>query len=112
MSTPISAIAEDVDMHEIDNFPDDDDILPEDEYEVTPKPKNVVKKKSAGKYLERYQNFIVLFLSAMIALKIPLDVVRQQTPRQLFIAGDVPVRALIILVSYVAAQQLVKNLLQ
>ncbi len=112
MSTPISAIPDDVDIPDMDEV--DDDLFPtavDSPFVDSPAP---VQRKSSKKqsYLVKYQDHIILLISSAIALKIPLDSIRKQAPAQLFAMGDVPVRALIILIAYVVAQQLVKNLLQ
>ena len=111
MSTPISAIPDDVDMPDMDDI--DDDLFPADTPAYVPV---AVQRKSVSKpakegYLQKYKDYIILLISTSIALKIPLDSIRKQAPAQLFALGDIPVRALIILVAYVLALKLVKNLL-
>lgn len=112
MSTPISAIPDDVDMPDLDDEVDDD-LFPTDTTAYVPVtiPRKSVNKPVKESYLQKYKDYIVLLISTTIALKIPLDSIRKQAPAQLFALGDIPVRALIILVAYVVALQLVKNLL-
>lgn len=116
MSTPISAIPDDVDMPDMDDV--DDDLFPSDAPFVdSPAPvmrQTYQKQSKHGRqsYLVKYQDYIILLVSSAIALKIPLESIRKHAPPQLFAMGDIPVRALIVLVSYIVAQQLVKNLLQ
>lgn len=114
MSTPISAIPEEVDVEGIDDM--DEDLFPT---KSIPAPVEKVTptssrggKGGAGGYLARYKDYIVLLLASVIALKIPLDSIRQQAPAQLFAFGNVPVRAILIVLSYIVASQLVKSLLQ
>ncbi len=114
MSTPISAIPDDVDMPDMDDV--DDDLFPAADAPFVDSPAPVMRKPHSKHnkqgFLVKYQEYIILLLSSAIALKVPLDSIRKQAPPQLFAMGDVPVRALIILVSYIVAQQLVKYLLQ
>lgn len=110
MSTPISSIPDDVDMPDLADV--DDDLFPAADLPFVDRPAPVTTKaKEKTGYLTRYKDYIILLLSSAIALKVPLDSIRKQAPPQLFSLGDVPVRAMIILIAYVIAQQLVKNLL-
>ena len=113
MSTPISAIPDDVDMPQIDD---------EDFFDAEPEPRYTppTRHRSAGKslasggssYLVKYKSYGAIFVAAVVALKIPMDAIRQQAPAQLFSFGDAPVRALLVVAVYVIMLQLVKTLMQ
>ncbi len=89
MSTPISDLPPDVDE-------DSGNTL-------------VVSKSKSG-FLSKWKDYLVLFLVIVATLRVPLDFLRYRVPQQVFMLGDGPIQALLIVLAYLIVNMLTKNL--
>lgn len=96
-STPICDIPDDIDL-------DDEEI---EEEPVARAPKLPSKGgKNSNKYFMQYKEYIFLFIAALLALRIPFASFAYNLPQQVFMFGDGPIRAILIVLVYIILKQL------
>jgi len=94
MSTPISDLPDDVD--ELD---DGRDFSP-------------VKRGKRGKigFFRKNQDLLFIFIAVIVASFVNLDAFRFSVPRQVFVMGDAPINALMVVLLYVIIRLILKNM--
>jgi len=57
-----------------------------------------------------YRGIAMVFLASLIALKLPIDLLRNNVPSQVFYMGSAPVRALLVVLMYMLVEYVGFNL--
>jgi hypothetical protein len=100
MSTPISDIHDDMDF--LDE--DDDEPLAAPVRELPSKRKS----KKYSNYFAQYKEYLLIYFAAALALKIPIDTFAYRVPTQVFAFGDIPIRALLIVLAIILSKYLMR----